>query len=261
MRARASRARSPAERVAPSSPRAVSRPSGRARTRSSSATRRRAAHRVVVVGVVGGQAQVVGDRAGDEDRPLRQPGDLAAARRRRRPRRRRPGWCRPLEREQPGDGVEQRGLAAPGRAGDDGHPAAGMRGVERASSAGTVRPGWATVRPLSTSGRRGRGAGGPGRRRRRRGSSSSVVDRPRTSPRPRRRRGTPRRPGAAASTPRARAAARRSAVCRSSDPPAQPDADGDRDQGDRQGGDELEDGGGGEGDPQGAQRWRAGSGR
>ena len=60
-RARASRARSPAESVAPSSPTGASRPPGRSRTRSSSATRRSAAHSGVVVGVGAAEAEVVGD--------------------------------------------------------------------------------------------------------------------------------------------------------------------------------------------------------
>ena len=84
IRARASRARSPADSVAPSSPSGASRPRGSSRTRTSSATSRSASHSVGVGRVGAGEAQVVGDGAGHEVRPLRQPGDLRLPGRRRR---------------------------------------------------------------------------------------------------------------------------------------------------------------------------------
>ena len=73
------------------------------------------------------------------------------------------------------------------------------------------------------------------------------------SRRPRPRRGTPPRPGAAASRPPAPGAAR-PAPCPGPGPPvARRTPDGDRDQRDRQRGDQLEHGRGGEGDAQGLQ--------
>ena len=198
-----------------------------------------------------GQPQVVGDGAGHEVRSLGEPGHLALprgsadvvtvrrdpARRAAAGRRARPaGWtCR--SREGPVTTVT---------------PRAGIT-ASSGASAGSVRPAWVTESPSRTSG----SPTGAGRRPWRRAS------RPGPRPGEQSRHGLEggdalggsvelgAHPCAAASRPRGPGAARRAPCAARATAGGQPDAGGDRDQRDRQRGDQLEDERGGEGDPQG----------
>ena len=208
-RARASRARSPADRVVPSSPSGLSRPVGQG---PDPLLERHLA------------------QCGPEHARRRRPVDPGAGCRRSLPRTKCGRWgsqatcaCQsgpPTrwpsavidaagEREQPGQRVEQRRLAAAARAGDDGDAGGREHGVERLPPPAARRPSWVTVTPAQQQRRRRRGAG-PGSRDPLVGSLPvrARPGRPRTWPPPRPRRGTRRRPGAAASTPPEPAAGR-----------------------------------------------------
>ena len=161
----------------------------------------------------GPSADVVGDRRGEQVRPLRHPGHRAAPRvgvERRPGRRRRRGPAPRCRRDEAEQHAEQRRLAAAARPGERATISPGSTASETSSSAGSAAAGIGDASARSTLDR-ARGAG-RGRRVPVPRGRGRLVEHGRTParrpPAPRRWRGSWHRPAQAAGTPRARARAR-----------------------------------------------------